>query len=183
MGQTVKHISKVCKRRHRTRTHSFILPTLTSPTQSPPFTFPPKKRSTLQARTIPRRAKSRTLNPATITPHPQPLPKIRPAIVHVPSVFPRILLPFCQWRAKTCVTSITSMHSSKNKYKHADPPITFADHLWRRRQQLSLSQRSAANRCGVSDAGYRRWEHAEALPEKGHLKSVIEFLGFDPFGR
>jgi transcriptional regulator with XRE-family HTH domain len=53
-------------------------------------------------------------------------------------------------------------------------------HLKKRRRELGLLQREAAERVGVSKATYANWKNDKARPVTAQFKPVVMFLGHDP---
>ena len=61
-----------------------------------------------------------------------------------------------------------------------DAPETLGQHLKKRRRQLGLLKREAANRMGILTETYANWEKDRTLPVAAQFRPVVEFLGFDP---
>lgn len=59
----------------------------------------------------------------------------------------------------------------------AEPVISTADRLKRRRRELGISQAQAARELDVSRTGYRLWELAEARPGPDRWRRVAGWLG------
>ena len=59
-------------------------------------------------------------------------------------------------------------------------PRTIGDHIRKRRIDLGLFQRQAAEKIGVSEASVYNWERG-IEPELRHMPKVIRFLGYVPF--
>src|SRR6266566_4160120 len=59
-------------------------------------------------------------------------------------------------------------------------PRTLGGHLRKRRHQLGLWQRQAAESLGVSIETYRNWENDRGTPSAGSWKAVVVFLGHNP---
>lgn len=60
---------------------------------------------------------------------------------------------------------------------------TLAGHLLKRRKELRLYQREAADRIGVSVFTYSTWEKRGRAPKVWHWPPVINFLGYDAHPR
>jgi len=60
---------------------------------------------------------------------------------------------------------------------------TIGDHIRKRRLDLNLLQRDAAERIGVTTSCVWNWENDASSPDWRHWKSIIEFLGYDPVPR
>jgi len=58
---------------------------------------------------------------------------------------------------------------------------TLGDHLRKRRLDLKLFQREAAEIIGVSKSGYENWETNRLNPMFWYYPKIIEFLGYLPF--
>jgi len=59
-------------------------------------------------------------------------------------------------------------------------PRTIGDHIRKRRIDLGLFQRQAAEQIGVSESSVYNWERGTE-PELRHMPAVIRFLGYVPF--
>ena len=60
-------------------------------------------------------------------------------------------------------------------------PRTLAEHLWKQRRMLILTQEEAAGRIGANTETYQHWEKGYTEPEVESLPAIIRFLGYDPF--
>ena len=80
-------------------------------------------------------------------------------------------LPFCH------VTLTTRTPEAKALLQ---PPQTLGEHLNRRRRDLGLTQRQAADRLAVCVATYASWESGEFNPSIRLYPSVCGFLGSWP---
>lgn len=65
---------------------------------------------------------------------------------------------------------------------YPENPTTLREHLLRRRKQLGLFQRQAAEQAGVSHEAYITWEKRGRSPEIKHWPGIIRLLGYDPHG-
>jgi transcriptional regulator with XRE-family HTH domain len=63
----------------------------------------------------------------------------------------------------------------------AQEPKTIGEHLRRRRAQLKLHQRQAAQRLHVSTVTLSRWERDHTYPTWDYHARLIEYLGYDAF--
>jgi transcriptional regulator with XRE-family HTH domain len=59
-------------------------------------------------------------------------------------------------------------------------PQTLGEHLKKRRRELGLLQREAAERMGVSTDTVVNWEKDNTKPVAAQFRSVVAFLGYDP---
>ena len=62
-------------------------------------------------------------------------------------------------------------------------PSTLGEHLKKRRLELGLLQKQAADRLGVSQQGYVAWELRRKKPVARYVPAIINFLGYDPWPR
>jgi transcriptional regulator with XRE-family HTH domain len=58
--------------------------------------------------------------------------------------------------------------------------VTLGEHLRRRRRELGLLQREAAERMGVSAETVGSWEKGKTRPVPAQFRPVVAFLGYDP---
>ena len=58
---------------------------------------------------------------------------------------------------------------------------TLGDHLRKRRLDLGLFQREAADRLGVDPTTVTNWELGRTAPALRFIPSIIRFLGYNPF--
>ena len=80
-------------------------------------------------------------------------------------------LPFCHF---------TLTASKPNGLGYPGEPKTLGDHLRKRRMDLGLPQKVAAQRMGGCVATITNWERNRTQPELRHLPKIIAFLGYDP---
>jgi len=59
-------------------------------------------------------------------------------------------------------------------------PKTLGDHLRRRRLDLRMLQRTAAEQFGVREETIGLWENGLARPLARHYGQIVRFLGYDP---
>ena len=59
-------------------------------------------------------------------------------------------------------------------------PQTLGGHLKRRRKELGLLQREAAEQMGVSTDTVVNWEKDKSKPVAAQFRPVVAFLGYDP---
>ena len=84
----------------------------------------------------------------------------------------RDALPFCS----------LSLKGQKPKSKKYPNKInTLGDHIRKRRLDLGLLQREAAEKIGVDETSIYNWEKQRTLPEIRFIAPIIKFLGYDPF--
>ena len=68
--------------------------------------------------------------------------------------------------------------------KPKDPdfePRTLGEHVRKRRLELNLSRRQAADRFGVSCLTVLNWEKGNTRPSAESIAAIIGFLGYTPF--
>ena len=63
---------------------------------------------------------------------------------------------------------------------YSETPQTLGEHLRKRRRELGLLQREAAELMGVAIATVVNWEKDRYQPVAAQFPPVIEFLGYDP---
>jgi transcriptional regulator with XRE-family HTH domain len=54
------------------------------------------------------------------------------------------------------------------------------EHLKKRRKELGLLQREAAERMGVSTETVANWEKGKTKPVAAQFRPIVQFLGYDP---
>jgi len=59
-------------------------------------------------------------------------------------------------------------------------PVTVGDHIRKRRLELRLLQREAAERIGVTECSVYNWENGVSSPDFRKLPGIIKFLGYNP---
>lgn len=59
-------------------------------------------------------------------------------------------------------------------------PVTVGDHIRKRRRELGLLQREAAERIGVTECSVYNWENGVSSPDFRKLPAIIAFLGYNP---
>lgn len=59
--------------------------------------------------------------------------------------------------------------------------ITLGDHIRKKRLDLNLFQKQAAEMIGVSEGTLMTWETHKYVPQIAHLPKIIKFLGYVPF--
>jgi DNA-binding XRE family transcriptional regulator len=59
-------------------------------------------------------------------------------------------------------------------------PQTLSGHLKKRRRELGLLQREAAERMGIQRDTYVNWEKDKTRPVASQFRPVVTFLGYDP---
>ncbi len=60
-------------------------------------------------------------------------------------------------------------------------PQTLGEHVRKRRLELSLTQKQAAERLGVNPWTVLNWEKDHTEPPIESMPAIIRFLGYDPF--
>ena len=60
-------------------------------------------------------------------------------------------------------------------------PQTLGEHVRKRRLDLRLTQKQAAERLGVSPWTVLNWEKGRTEPPIESMPAIIRFLGYDPF--
>jgi transcriptional regulator with XRE-family HTH domain len=63
---------------------------------------------------------------------------------------------------------------------YSETPTTLGEHLKKRRRELGLLQREAAERMGIFKETYVNWERGHTKPVAPHFRPVVAFLGYDP---
>jgi DNA-binding XRE family transcriptional regulator len=81
-------------------------------------------------------------------------------------------VPFCRQTPLT-LKALRAKDYSQN-------PHTLGEHLKKRRKELGLLQREAAERLGVSTDTVVNWEKDNTKPVAAHFRPVVAFLGYDP---
>ena len=82
------------------------------------------------------------------------------------------VVPFCGW-ARLTVKAQKLKDSSEE-------PQTLGEHLKKRRRELGLLQREAAERMSVSAETVSNWENGKTEPITSRFRPVVDFLGYDP---
>ena len=82
-------------------------------------------------------------------------------------------------RCLSAIGSITAKMSTPVGYP--TNPVTFADHLLKRRMDLKLTQYEASVRLKVTECCVLNWEKSGSLPRVTHYPEIISFLGYNPF--
>ena len=60
-------------------------------------------------------------------------------------------------------------------------PQTLGQHLRRRRLELGLTQKQAAQRLGANPWTVLNWEKEHTVPPFEAMPSILRWLGYDPF--
>ena len=81
-------------------------------------------------------------------------------------------MPFCRQTPLT-LKALRAKDYSEN-------PHTLGEHLKKRRKELGLLQREAANQMGIGTDTYANWEKGKTEPVAAQFRPVVEFLGYDP---
>jgi transcriptional regulator with XRE-family HTH domain len=63
---------------------------------------------------------------------------------------------------------------------YCENPKTLGQHLKKRRKELGLFQREAAERMGIWTETYANWEKDGTQPVAAQFRPVVQFLGYDP---
>lgn len=63
---------------------------------------------------------------------------------------------------------------------YSETPRTLGEHLKKRRRELGLLQREAAERMEIDTWTYLNWEKDKTLPVAARFRPVLTFLGYDP---
>jgi DNA-binding XRE family transcriptional regulator len=69
---------------------------------------------------------------------------------------------------------------SRKPRGYPENPTTLAEHLLKRRKELGLLQRQAAEQLAIRPESYLAWEKHGQQPEVWRWPKVISFLGYDP---
>ena len=75
---------------------------------------------------------------------------------------------------------MTPGERSTSKSREAGAPATVGDHIRKRRRELGLLQREAAERIGVTECSVYNWENGVSSPDFRKLPKIIAFLGYNP---
>ena len=59
-------------------------------------------------------------------------------------------------------------------------PLKLGEHLKKRRRELGLLQREAAEQMNIWTETYGNWENEKSEPVAAQFQPVVEFLGYDP---
>jgi transcriptional regulator with XRE-family HTH domain len=81
-------------------------------------------------------------------------------------------VPFCRQTPLT-LKALRAKDYSQN-------PQTLGGYLKKRRRELGLLQREAAERMGIRRDTYINWEKGKTKPVPSQFKPVVAFLGYDP---
>jgi transcriptional regulator with XRE-family HTH domain len=81
-------------------------------------------------------------------------------------------VPFCRQTPLT-LKALRAKDYSEN-------PETLGEHLKKRRRELGLLQREAAERMGIQRDTYINWEKDKTRPVASQFRPVVAFLGYDP---
>lgn len=68
----------------------------------------------------------------------------------------------------------------KKPKDYSEAPQTLGEHLKKRRRELGLFQREAAERMGVAVETLINWEKDRTEPIASRFRPAIDFLGYDP---
>lgn len=63
---------------------------------------------------------------------------------------------------------------------YSESPQTLGQHLKKRRRELGILQREAAERMDILTETYANWEKDKTTPVASQFRPVVEFLGYDP---
>ena len=66
------------------------------------------------------------------------------------------------------------------KKDYSPNPQTLGEHLKKRRRELGLLQRKAADRMGIGTETHGNWENGKTEPVAAQFRPVVTFLGYDP---
>ena len=81
-------------------------------------------------------------------------------------------MPFCRQTPLT-LKALRAKDYSEN-------PQTLGEHLKKRRKELGLLQRAAAEQMGILTETYANWETDRTKPVAAQFRPVVAFLGYDP---
>jgi transcriptional regulator with XRE-family HTH domain len=81
-------------------------------------------------------------------------------------------VPFCRWARLTVKT--------QKQRDYSESPQTLGEHLKKRRKELGLLQREAAEQMGIGTETYANWENDKTEPVASQFRPVVAFLGYDP---
>ena len=81
-------------------------------------------------------------------------------------------MPFCRQTPLT-LKALRAKH-------YSEKPQSLGGHLNKRRRELGLLQREAAERMDIGRDTYVNWETGKTEPVAAQFRPVVEFLGYDP---
>ena len=81
-------------------------------------------------------------------------------------------MPFCRQTPLT-LNALRAKDYSQN-------PQSLGEHLKKRRRELGLLQREAAEQMGIGTDTYANWEKGKTEPVASQFRPVVAFLGYDP---
>jgi DNA-binding XRE family transcriptional regulator len=81
-------------------------------------------------------------------------------------------VPFCRQTPLTL--------KARRSKDYSQNPQTLGEHLKKRRRELGLLQREAAERILIKRDTYVNWETGKTEPVAAQFRPVVEFLGYDP---
>ena len=70
--------------------------------------------------------------------------------------------------------------ASRSPHRLVPSLLRALGHLKKRRKELGLLQREAAERMSIETETYGNWETGNTKPAPAHFRPVVEFLGYDP---
>jgi len=68
---------------------------------------------------------------------------------------------------------------SRRPKGYTKQPKTIGEHLIKKRCDLKLTKVEMAKRMGIAPTVLADWEKSRCKPDAGHMKNVIEFIGYD----
>jgi len=81
-------------------------------------------------------------------------------------------LPFCR--------GVPLTFKAQKPKDYSDAPETLGQHLKKRRKELGLLQREAAEQIGILTETYANWEKDKTRPVASRFQLVMAFLSYDP---
>jgi len=78
------------------------------------------------------------------------------------------------------VSLATAEGCRSSRSRDLGAPLAVGDHIRKRRLELRLLQREAAERIGVTESSVYNWENGVSSPDFRKLPAIIAFLGYNP---
>jgi ribosome-binding protein aMBF1 (putative translation factor) len=91
-----------------------------------------------------------------------------------------LALPF-RCRVIAARKPAVTLHDKRRK-GYPDVLKSLGDHLRKRRLDLGMTLRQAADRIGTRSTLLHEWEKGRKRPAAWWRRAIVSFLGYDPFG-
>jgi len=89
-------------------------------------------------------------------------------------------VPFCRQTPLTLKALRPRDYKALRPRDYSESPQTLGEHLKKRRRELGLLQREAAEQMGILAEIYTNWEKDRTKPVAAQFQPVVQFLGYDP---